>query len=245
MALIERLRWRLRMLRFALTLKPMRGGAPDPDPEPDPKPDPDPDPEPDPEPESDPKPGKTAEEYRRELREYERNAKKASAKKDKELEELRKQLKAKEDEDKSEHERALEKAREEAKTEALTEVEKERRAERLETAVTRLAAKGITVGEGDKAKAVKFADPEDALLRIDRGISRGDIDADEIYDDEGKVNAEALESALAEIAGNNPHLVGEGTRPKGDPGSRKGDPVKGLEDMSVEDHAKRKYAPTT
>ena len=173
-------------------------------------------------------------------RKHERWAKREREKREK----LEAELKKLRDADKSEHEKALEKAREEARNEALTEADKERRADRLELSVTRLAAKGITLGEGDDAKTVKFADADDALLRIERAIRRGDIDSEDIYDDEGKVKTDALTEELATIARDNPHLVGEGERPKpkGDPDARKGDPAKNdLESMSPEDHAKRKY----
>lgn len=162
----------------------------------------------------------------------------------KERERLAEQLKKLQDKDKSEQEKALEKAREEGKAEALTAAEQERRSDRLEVAVTRLAARGIKVGEGDDAKTIKFADPDDALLRIERAISRGDVDPDDIFDDQGKPKGDALTAELADIASSNPHLVGEGKSPgpSGDADTRKGGPAdKDLEAMSPEDHAKRKY----
>lgn len=234
---------RLRLLWLALTMKPIRG-AEDAPPAAPPKDDPPEDP-----PEDkggdkdDPPPEKTAEEWRKELRTYERNAKSASAKKDKELETLRKQLQEREDEDKSEHEKAIEAAKEEGRKAASTEAEKERRADRLEVAVTRLASKGVTIGEGDEAKTVRFDDPEDALVFVERQISRGDIDADEIYDDEGKVKSDAVTQVLADLLTDKPRLAADGDKPKpGDPDTRKGDPAKSdLEHMTPEDHAKRKY----
>lgn len=184
---------------------------------------------------------KTAEDYRKELRTYERNAKRASAKKDKEMEELRKKLSEREDADKSEQEKAVEKAREEAKAEALTSIQKERRTDRLEAAVTRMAAKGVTIGEGDDAKTFKFADPEDALVFIERMISRGDLDEDEIFDDEHKVKPDALTAALVELAKDKPRLAADADNNggvSGDAGAGKGSGGTSEEDMSPEDHLK-------
>ena len=225
---------------------PLCKGDPDPDPDPDLDPDPDPDPDKDPEPgkdpdKDDPDKVKPDDDWKTKARKNETRAKREERKRreaEAELQKLR-------DKDKSETERAIEKAREEARNEALTEAEKERRADRLEVAVTRAAARGVTVGEGDDAKNVKFADPEDALLRVEKRVRDGVIDGDELYDDQGKVNTDLLADALAEIASDYPHLVGgNGERPKpaGDPDSRKGDPAqKDLESMTPEDHAKRKY----
>jgi hypothetical protein len=248
MALFRRALDRLRFWRWYVTEfrpiagaedEPEKGSKADPDPEPakggdSPKgviPDPDPDPEkvtPD-------------DDWKAKARKHERAEKRAR----KEAEEAARKLKDREDADKSEQEKAIEKAREEAKAEAKTEGEKERRADRLDVAVTRLAAKGITIGEGDEAKSVKFADADDALANVERGIARGDIDADDIYDDEGKVKTDALTAALREILDAKPHLAAgdaESAKPSGDPDARKGDPAsKDLEAMSPEDHAKRKY----
>lgn len=158
-------------------------------------------------------------------------------------EKLEADLKKLQDRDKSEQEKAVEKAREEGRTEAQSKAEAERRADRLEVAVTRQAARGIKTGEGDDAKTVKFADPEDALLRVERGLRNGDIDAEDLYDDEGKVKTDVLSTALAEIASRNPHLVGDGRpRPQGDADTGKGEPANNdLEKMTPEDHARRKY----
>lgn len=119
----------------------------------------------------------------------------ATARKD-----LEARLKEFEDRDKSEQEKAIEKARADALAEAKAEVSKERRADRLESAVTRLAARGISVKNGDSDEVVKFADPEDALLNL-KGA------ADDLFDDEDKVNTEALEDALKELARKKPHLL--------------------------------------
>lgn len=238
MALLDRIRYRLRMLRLGWTIKPM-AGAEDPPPEPDPKKD---DPEPDPkkdDPEPDPGKVEPDDDWKTKSRKNEAQAKRER----REREKLEKELAELRDKDKSEQEKAIEKAREEARNEALTEADKERRADRLEAAVTRLALKGIEIGEGDEKKTVKFADSEDALLHIERAISRGDVDSDDIYDDEGKVKTDALTTALTELLERKPHLAdGERPKPKGDPDTGKGDPAsKDLEHMTPEDHAKRKH----
>lgn len=207
----------------------------DPDPKPDPKDDPkDPDPKPD-----DPDDKVTPEDdWKTKSRKNESRAKRLQ----REKEELERKLREREDADKSEQEKALDKAREEARQEALSEADKERRGDRLELAVTRSATRGIKAGED--GKVVRFADPDDALARIERAMAKGDIDDSDIFDEDGKVNTDALEDALGEILSAAPHLAADGTapKPKGDPDFRKGDPAqKDLESMSPEDHEKRKY----
>lgn len=212
----------------------------DPDPEPDPKPDPKGggDPEPEPEPGPDPEP-KGDPDWKSESRKHERREKQERKKR----EEAEKRLKDLEDKDKSEQERAIEKAREEAKEEASTEAEKARREDRLEVAVTRLASKGIKLGEGDDAETVRFADSEDALLRVQRAVARGDIDPDDIFDSEGKVQTGALNKELAEILNANSHLRAgskDDGKPSGGSDAGKGSGSgKALEDMSIDDHEKQ------
>jgi hypothetical protein len=256
MASLSRIRFRIRVLRAAARwaardllagwrMKPIAGAAPpdpdpDPKPEPDPKPDPKPDPDPDPKPDPDPDPVNPDDDWKAKSRKNETRAKKA----EREAKEAKEALAKREEADQTESEKAVAKAKEEGRKEALTEAEKERRADRLEVAVTRLASKGIKIGEGDEAKMVRFADSEDALLHVERAISRGEVDAADIYDDEGKVKADALTAELAQLLERKPHLAaGKGETPKpGDPDFRKGDPAKNdLEAMSPEDHAKRKY----
>lgn len=172
-------------------------------------------------------PTKTAEEYRRELRTYERTSKKASKAKDEEIASLKGELKKHRDADKSEHEKAVEKAREEARAEALSEAEKERRSDRLDVAVTRAASKS-------------FADPEDALIHIQRRIRSGEIDESEVFDADGKVQTESLKSALEQLLEDKPHLSADDGRPAGSAdggrGSGGGD---SLEEMSMDEHLKR------
>lgn len=146
------------------------------------------------------------------------------------------------DADKSEQEKAIEKAREEARTAALAEADSERRSDRLEVAVTRLAAKGVEVGEED-AKSVRFADAEDALVNVERLLATGDVDSEDIFDGEGKVQTEALGQALAGILQRKPHLAageGEKPKPKGDADAGKGSSGgKSIDDLTAEEHFQR------
>ena len=101
----------------------------------------------------------------------------------------------------------------------------------------------MTIGDGDDERVFKFADPEDAQVFIERKIARGELDADEIFDDEHKVNTEALTEALAELAQEKPRLEasssnGDGSqRPSGDAGARKGKSGgKSDDDRSIDEH---------
>ena len=152
------------------------------------------------------------------------------------------------DANKSEQERAVETAREEGRTAALTEAQKERRADRLEVAVTRLAARGIKVKDGDTEKTLRFEDPEDALVFIERAIAKGDLDEDDVFDENHKVKLDDIEVELAALLERKPRLAagtnggGEGERRAagGADGGRGKGAGTGIEDMSVEDHIKRK-----
>jgi hypothetical protein len=159
---------------------------------------------------------KTAEEYRRELRKTERRAKKSGERKDGEIADLKAKLKEREEEDQTEHEKAVKKAKEEGRTEALTEAQKERRKDRLESAITRAAGKKIEIGEGDNKKQVRFDDPEDAELYLQRKITKGDLDEADLFDGDGKVKTDAVAEALREILEEKPRLAEEAgaARPK-------------------------------
>lgn len=175
-------------------------------------------------------------------RKNETRAKKAERERDEAAEKLRKR----EEEDQTEAEKKVSEAEKRGREEAESKAEKERKGDRLEVAVTRLASKKLTIGEGDDAEEVRFADTEDALLNIERAIAKGEIDEDEIFDNEGKVKTDALESELASLLKRKPHLKDGGTEEsggsKGDPDTRKGGTAKGdLESMTPEEHAKRKY----
>lgn len=184
-------------------------------------------------------PVKPEDDWQTKSRKNERRAKREKEQREK----AEKELAEERSKSKSEAEKAVEKAKEEGRTEAQTEAEKERRADRLEVAVTRLAAKGVEVGEGDDAETVRFADAEDALVNIERAIRNGDIDAEDIFDDEGKVKADALADELRSLLKRKPHLrAGAEGRKTGDPDTRKGDRGStDLDAMSVDDHISRKY----
>lgn len=162
---------------------------------------------------------------------------------ERDAEELRDKLKKREDADKSEEQKKIDAAREEGESKAKTEAEKERRSDRLEVAVTRAASKGVEVKVGDEEKTLRFDDPEDALVFIERQLSRGDLDEGDIFGEDGKVNTEAVTEALADLLKEKPKLAADAEgRKSGDPDTRKGGPAdKDLESMSPEDHAKRKY----
>jgi hypothetical protein len=174
-------------------------------------------------------------------RKNETRAKKA----ERELAEEREEREKREESEKSDHQKALDKAKKEGQKEAETAAEKERKGDRLEVAVTRLASKKIKVGEGDDAKEVRFADTEDAQLHIERAIAKGEIDEDDIFDKDGKVKTDALQSELVQLLERKPHLRDggtEGSSSPGDPDTGKGEAAKSdLESMTPDDHAKRKY----
>lgn len=166
-------------------------------------------------------------------RKHEREAKKARD----EAEKLRKQLKAREDLDKSEQEKKIEEAEQRAREETTQQYETERRHDRLELATTKLAAKGITVGQGKDAATLKFADPDDAIVYLERAISQGDVDEEDVFDDKGRVRSDQLEEALADLLEHKPHLAANdrpGAKVNGSADGGKGGPAKG--DGSVDDH---------
>jgi len=169
--------------------------------------------------------------WKAESRKHERRSKK-----EKEAREAAEaKLKEREDEDKTEQEKAVEKAREEGKKEALTVAEKERRKDRLESAVTRAAGKKITIGEGDDAKTLRFDDPEDAELYLQRKISKGELDEDDLFDADGKVKADVVSDALKEILEEKPRLAEDGDSPKARVPAGGGDGGKGKEAGGKED----------
>lgn len=177
-------------------------------------------------------------------RRYENERKKA----EKRAEAAEKKLREREDQDKSEQEKAIEKARKEGEESASKAAAAERRKDRLESAVIRTAAKGIRVGEGEKAKTLKFADPEDALLHLERAIARGDVDSDDVFDSEGKVKSSTLTAALGEILEEKPYLQQSNgdEPPRREPqgsadGGKGGDGEAGktLEEMTPEEHFER------
>lgn len=185
--------------------------------------------------------------WKKQARANETRAKKAERARDSALAKLRKH----ENENKSEREKELDKARTEAANKVREEASAERRQDRLENSVIRLAAKGIKIGEGDDATTARFRDPEDALLHLNRAIAEGEVDAEDIFTDEGKVKSDAVRDALAEILDSKSYLRAEAEgspkpeKPKpegGGDGGKGGDGSgkdKSLEDMSVEEHYQR------
>lgn len=138
------------------------------------------------------------------------------------IEDLKAQLDKAKEATQTEQEKALEEARKQAAEEARTELTAELRKERLQSAVARQAAG-------------KFADVDDAIRLLD-------LEDDDIFDEEGKVNAENLNSALDDLLDRKPHLASSvvGKKPAGDADAGKGQGgAKSLEDMSVEEHLKK------
>lgn len=175
--------------------------------------------------------------WKRQARRHERE-KKAALRREADL---KKRLQTIEQSSLSDKEKELAAARAEARTEALSEAEKDRRADKLELAVTKIAlTTGVSVGEGDKARTVKFADADDVQMWLERQIDNGDIDADAIYKD-GRVDTDVLTDALSELAAAKPTwLAGTTTaaaaagKPAGDADAGKGKPPK--DGGSVDDH---------
>lgn len=170
--------------------------------------------------------------WKRMARKHEREAKKAR----KDVEQLNARLQAREDADKSEQEKAIEEAEQRARTELEGKFDKERRQDRLELATTKIASKGLKIGTGDDAKTVKFADPDDALLHLERDIRNGDLDPEDIFDSNGRVRNDQLEEALTDLLSRKPHLAADTGRKvvAGTADAGKGSPAK--TDSTVEDH---------
>jgi hypothetical protein len=170
--------------------------------------------------------------WKRMARKHEREAKKAR----KEVETLNSRLQARDDADKSEQEKAIEEAEQRARTEAEGKFDKERRQDRLELATTKIAAKGLKLGTGDDAKTVRFADPDDALLHLERDIRNGDLDPEDIFDSNGRVRNDQLEDALTDLLSRKPHLAADTGRKvvAGTADAGKGTAAK--TDSTVEDH---------
>lgn len=218
--LLRRLRWRLKMIRAALTIKRVAGGSPEGEGE-----------------GSgsgegsggdadgsgagDADGSETRVESDDDWKTKSRKNEAAAKRERKAREEAERKLAERDQANQTDHENEVEQAKKEAREEALNESQAERRADRLEVAVTRHAAKGIKVGDD----TVRFADAEDALLHVERGIRNGDIDEDEIFDGEGRVQTTALTTALGELLERKPHLKAgaeNGRRPAGDADGGKG-----------------------
>lgn len=149
---------------------------------------------------------------------YARKHERLSKKSSKQVEDLQAELAKAKEATQTDQEKALEQARKEAAEEARNELTVELRKERLQSAVARTAAG-------------KFADVDDAIKLLD-------LD-DDIFDEDGKVNADNLKSALDDLLDRKPHLAASplGKKPAGDADAGKGTGgSKSLEDMSVEEH---------
>ena len=188
---------------------------------------------------------KDADYWRKQHRRYERTVKRKRERDKKELKEAQDKLRKREDADKSEQEKAVEKAKEEGRGEAETKAEKERKKDRLEAAVIRAAGKKIEIGEGDDAKKVRFEDPEDAEVFLQRKIIKGDLDEADLFGDDGKPKADVIAEALQEILEEKPRLAEDSgggkeddDKPKGGADQRKGKSSKSGDDKSVEDLVK-------
>jgi len=153
-------------------------------------------------------------------------------------------LREREAADLSEQEKAIAKAREDATNEVTSKFEAERRTDRIESAVTKMALGGFKAKDGDgNDVTLKFADPDDAQLRVDRALRNDELSYDDIYAD-GKVQSAALTEFLTELLEEHPRLRatdgngGSAKKVDFDAGKGKGSGGKSLEDMSPDDHLK-------
>jgi len=139
---------------------------------------------------------KTAEEYRKELRTYERSAKAASERKDAEVAELKSKLEQHEAASQTETEKAIGKAKKDAVAEAQSGFEKERKADRLQLAVAK--------------RAREIADVDDMVARLQRsGI-------EDAYDKDGKIKVDAFNERFDAELAEAPHMkAGPHGRPAG------------------------------
>lgn len=175
-------------------------------------------------------------------RRHERDAKKLR----KDTEDLTRKLRERDDADKTEQQKAIDKARDDATAEVTTKYEAQQREDRIENAVTKLSLKGFKAKRDGKDITLRFADPDDAQLRLDRALRNGDLAYDEIYAD-GKVQADAVTTFLTELLEEHPRLrAAENGNPTGkdqepvdfDGGKGKDGGGKDLSAMSPDDHLK-------
>lgn len=159
-------------------------------------------------------PEQRAERLKRETRKQEERAKashKAERAARKRADAAEAELAKLKDEGKTEQEKAIEQARKEVAAEAHEAL----KAERLKAAIATQAAK-------------TFADVDDAQRLIDGGD-------DILFDDEGKVDADALKSALSDLLERKPHLAA--TAPGGSSDAGRGESGgKSLDDLTADDH---------
>jgi hypothetical protein len=181
--------------------------------------------------------------WKKMARQNERNLKKERA----DREAIAAKLKEREAADLSEQEKAIAKAREDATSEVTTKYEATIRADRIESSVTKLALKGLKGKDaGGNDITLKFADPDDAQLRLDRAIRTGDVAYDDLYAD-GKVNTAAVTEFLTDLLEEHPRLRAEESNGGGkqrevvdmDGGKGKGSGGgKSLAEMTPDEHLK-------
>lgn len=221
MTLFKRLREQLAFWRwYILDYRLIAGGAdpaatadpPTPAPEPPAADAPPPEP-PAPEPEADPPLGAAGEKALAEFKKRAREAEKLAKEQAERLAKI-------EEANKTDQERAIDKARKEAAEEVRSEADKELRTERLNSAIARHAAKD-------------FADVDDAIRLLD---------ADDVFDDDGRVDSEKLGKALTGLLEAKPHLKAVPNRPLGGSDAGKGsDPTEpDLESLTPDQWLERK-----
>lgn len=174
-----------------------------------------PPPEPAPEPTPDPALGPAGEKALAEFKKRAREAEKLAKEQAEKLAKI-------EEANKTEQEKAIDRARKEAAEEVRSESDKELRAERLNSAIARHAAKD-------------FADVDDAIRLLD---------ADDVFDEDGKVDSEKLGKALTGLLEQKPHLKAVPNRPLGGSDAGKGsDPTEpDLESLTPDQWLERKRA---
>lgn len=180
--------------------------------------------------------------WKKMARKHEREAKAARKRET----ELQAKLKAREDADKTEQQKAIDQAREDATAEVTTKFEASQRDDRIENAVTKLSLKGFKVKDADgKEVTLRFADPDDAQLRLDRALRNDEVSYDELYTD-GKVQTPALTAFLTDLLQEHPRLRADppkNTRTDADVdfdgGKGSGGGAKDLDELSPEDHLKQ------
>lgn len=139
-------------------------------------------------------------------RKHERRAKEEREKR----KELENRLAELENANKPVEEQQLEKARNEGRREAMAQVEQERRNDRLEIAIAK--------------RARDVADVSDVLLNIRHALAEGSIEAEDIFGDDGQVNADRLNSELDGLLESKPHLRAQGPQtPQGDADGGRGE----------------------
>lgn len=181
---------------------------------------------------------KPSDDWKTRARKQERRARKA----EQDLADALERIKTREQEEQSDHEKALQAARDEGAAAARAESLKQLQAQRLEAETLRVASRSIKLGDDETAR---FADPDLAHVYVQGLLARGDLDADDLFDERGKPDSQALEDALSGLLRRDRSLAaheGNGRRPQGsaDGGKGQGPGPDPRTDMSMEEA--RKYA---